>query len=271
MSQTLIAIRSRLRDPRVIEQFDNMYARTGRNSSRMETILEGMRRNGRELEPRLIQDWGSSNQTPTGASQAEVPRLQTEAEALRTEIQAFQAENPNVSGVQSWIRAVAGEMTVIERMRTGRSEATLERVEGVRNNLRGVRGELNIARSSRGVTGVGQRFSLDGTPNRVEVDVVRNEGLTWVESKATQPFGTESTTWTGRNGSQGMELQAREMVRSASQNPVNGVAPRVVWEFHNGLTRAVANALRAIGVEPRGRIVDNPILPAVPVIPDDND
>ncbi len=256
MSQSLIQIRARLRDPKAIEQFDNMYNRMNQNSSRMERAIENMTRDGRSLEQRLIQEWNRANPTPRGDALGEVSRLKTEADTLRTEIETFRTENPEISGTNSWMRAIEGELTVIERMRTGRSEATLERVQGVENNINGLRGELIIARSSRGVTGVGQRFSLDGVRNKVEIDVVRNDGRTWVESKTTQPFSTESPSWTGGRSGEGMQLQAIEMVRSASQNPINGVAPRVVWEFHNGLTRSVANALRSIGVEPRGRIVD---------------
>ena len=261
MTPKLQAIRSALKDPRAIVQFDAMFERIG-DTAKMEKIIDGFeqtaKQGGKSVEQRLIDDWEAANPTPRGAALDQVPGLKARAEALKARVKAFLDANPKVGN--KWLKAIDGEIANLDRMLDGKVEATPERVEGSANNLNGVEGELEVAEKATGVTGVSQTFPLDGT-GKVEVDVVTDEGKTWIDSKRVKPFGTESADWKGGPGKQGLETQARELVRAASQNPLpDGTIPKVVIEFPLGVSDAVAAELAKLGVEVRG-----PVVPITPV------
>ena len=99
-------------------------------------------------------------------------------------------------------------------------------------------------------------MSLDGIPEKVDVDVVADNGRTWIDNKSVKPFGLESNNWKGKGKKDGLKKQAEKQLRSAQQNPVNGVPPKVVIDFPDGVSREVAQELQKMGVEVRGNIVD---------------
>src|SRR6478672_10455079 len=103
-------------------------------------------------------------------------------------------------------------------MLKGEVEATKEGVQGTRNNIDGAQAELDGLNAAKGLTGVNQRFPLDGVADKVEVDRVVDNGKTWVDEKSVKPFGLESNNWIGKEGKQGLKVQVEEMVRSAQQN-----------------------------------------------------
>lgn len=270
MSETLRNLRSGLKDPRAIEQFDQMFGRIKGDSAKMERIIEGMQQQG-DLEQRLINDWERANPTPSGGSLTEVPGLKARAEALQSEIQAFRDANPQVKGISEMLKAIKGEINRLDGMLAGKTEATPEGVQGTRNNINGVEGEFRSMQKEVAVTGVNRKFSLDGRADAVEVDVVADNGRRWIDVKRVEPFGLESSDWVGSSGKQGLKLQAQEMLRSASQNPVDGVTPTVVFDFPLGVSREVAGALRGMGIEVRGNIINPHPTPLIPMIPPNND
>jgi hypothetical protein len=264
MSPKLVSLRGALIDPRAIAQFDSMFARLGGNSAKMETIVEGFP----NLEQRLIQDWEAANPTPRGAALGEVAPLKTQAEVLRTEIEAFRAANPKVTGIASRLAALDGEIGRLNGMLQGRIEATPDGVQGTRNNIGGIEAELRTAQKANTVTGLGTKFSLDGVANKVEVDVVADNGETWIDTKNVPPFGLESSDWVGGTGKQGLRTQATEMVRAAGQNPLpSGKTPRVVFDFPKGVSAEVAAELQKIGARARGTVVPSSPGALVPVGP----
>ena len=266
LSPELTAKRASLTDSRAVRQFDSMFERMGRDSGRMERAVRGMER-GSNLQDKLIEAFERANQTrtPHGEAIGEVPELIGRAERLLTEVEAYRSANPEVQGANEMMRAVRGELRRLQRMQRGEIEATPEGVQGTRNNLNGVEAELNTARGQTAVTGVNRKFSLDGVPDKVEVDVVADQGRLWIDSKRVEPFSLESSDWVGGAGKQGLRQQASEMLRSARQNPVDGATPRVRFEFPLGVTRAVARALRRMGIEVGGEVVDAPApLPQTP-------
>lgn len=264
MSARLTGIRSGLTDPRAIEAFDAKFESLRGDSARMERIIDAMSRGG-DLEARLIAEWERANPAPRGEAIDEVPGLRNRAEALRSEIKEYVDRNPSAHKLLSDIR---DGIAVLDDMLSGRREATTEAVQGERNNLNGIEAEFRSAQSEPGQPGVGRRFSLDGRPEAVEVDVVSDNGLRWTEIKNTEPFGLESTNWIGGAGKQGARVQAQEMVRSAQQNPVNGQTPQVTWSFPKGVSVEVAAALRAMGITVRGQLanVPPPVTPPPPPV-----
>ncbi|HYO72955.1 MAG TPA: hypothetical protein VEU33_43535, partial [Archangium sp.] len=264
MSDALRAVRALLKDPRAISQFDDMFARM-KDSAKMERVIEGMRQKG-DLEQRLIDDWERAHPEPHGEALHRVPALKERADALRAEIEAFRAQHPEVEGLAEMLKAIRGEAERLKNMLEGRVKASEEGVQGTENNINGVEEEFRIAQREQGVDGVNRKFPLDGT-GVVEVDVVSKKGRRWIDSKRVKPFGLESSDWVGSADKQGLKVQAEEMLRAAKQNPVDGVPPEVVFEFPLGVSREVAKALRAMGVEVSGPIIETlpgPVLP-IPV------
>jgi hypothetical protein len=272
MSADLQAIRAGLRDPRAIEQFDNMFNRMHGDSARMQGVIDGMRARG-DLEQRLIDDWTRQNPAPGvpfGEAIDQVAPLKDRATALRDQVNDYLDANPQIGG-RGWTRALNGEIARLDDMLAGRLEATAQDVTSTSSNIDGVEAEFNSAKGATNVTGVGRKFSLDGRQEAVEVDVVSDGGRRWTDVKRVEPFGLDSTNWTGHAGHQGLETQATEMLRSASQNPVDGAPPTVVFEFPRGVTREVANALRDMGAEVDGMVVDRrPVVPVPQHQKDDN-
>ena len=98
-------------------------------------------------------------------------------------------------------------------------------------------------------------MTLDGIPGKVDVDVVADNGKTWIDNKNVKPFGLESSTWKGKDKKDGLKLQAEDLIKSARQNPVDGVPPKIVIEFPQGVSREVVQELQKMGVEVRGNTV----------------
>jgi hypothetical protein len=265
MSAKLAAVRGGLTDPRAIEAFDAKFENLGRNSGRMESIIDAMSRSG-DLQARLIAEWEKGNAAPRGAAIDEVPGLRNRAETLRAEIEEYVNENPGAGKLRADVNDV---VRVLDEMLSGQREATPDAVQGERNNLNGIEAEFQDARAEPGRPSVGRRFPLDGREEAVEVDVVSQDGLRWTETKNVEPFGLESTNWTGKAGKQGMQTQAQEMTRAAQQNPVDGQPPQVIWSFPKGVSVEVAAALRAMGITVRGQLanVPPPVIAPPPAVP----
>jgi hypothetical protein len=266
LSPRLRSIRDGLSDPRAIEQFDRMFERIGQDIEKMERAIEQMSKDG-SLEQKLIEDWERQNPVSRGEALAEVPPLLERAEALLGEVEAYRERHPEVRGVAEMRKGVRGEIEVLRKMSDGRLKATRARVEGSRRGLNGIEAELRAALRAKEVTGVNRKFSLDGRPDAVEVDVVSNRGRTWIEVKDVEPFGLESNNWKGGNGKQGLRAQAQKLLRSAQQNPVEvdgqSVTPEVRIEFHRGVSAEVAAELRSIGLQVVVREVRNVPVPPI--------
>ncbi len=257
ISAKLQSIRSGLTDPRAIEAFDAKFENLGRDSARMERIIEAMEQGG-GVQDRLISEWERAHPIPRGPAIDEIPGIRNRAENLRTEIEQFINENPEI---QSDLRPrINAEIQSIERMLQGQTEATAESATSARGHLDGIEGELRTAQQASGVTGTGRMFPLDNRPGGVEIDVVANKGRIWIDAKTERPFGLNSSDWAE------LQAQAARQLRAAEQNPIEGTSPRIIWQFHRGVSVEVATQLRAMGITVQGQLVNVP-LPAIPVVP----
>eukprot|EP00878_Enallax_costatus_P013004 GHUV01013587.1.p1 GENE.GHUV01013587.1~~GHUV01013587.1.p1 ORF type:complete len:467 (+),score=109.81 GHUV01013587.1:1555-2955(+) len=88
-------------------------------------------------------------------------------------------------------------------------------------------------------------------PLWVEVDVVANDGLTWIEVKNQERFGLESVHWLGSPGrSKGLAQQIADLkaVAAAPHNSRRWRAPELVVFFPSAADSCVSAALRGMGV-----------------------
>ena len=260
MSDNLVNIRSTLNDPRAVEAFDNMFGKMRGNSANMERAIEGIRKKGTDLEESMLSKWEKDNPVPFGASLSQVPDAIVRGQKLSDEVQAFKDAHPNVKGIGEWFKRVNGEIKNLNAMEHGTKEAIPEQIEGSLNNFKGVEAELRYAEKQPGVISVNDEFQYTddlGEVKDTDVDVVADNGNTWIDNKNVKPFGLESSTWKGHGNKQGLKKQAEKLLITAQQNPHNGKTPRVVIEFPEGVNREVAQELQDMGVVVRGNIIDN--------------
>ena len=259
MSDKLIDIRSTFKDPRAVEAFDNKFAKMRGNSKAMEGAISGMRRSGSDIEVRMLDEWKQANPTPKGAGLSRVPDALARGQKLRDEIQAFKDANPNIKGINKWFSRIKGEIKNLNKMSQGKMEAKPEIINSALDNFKGVEAEFRYAQKQPGVIEVNAELKyIDevGDTRITDVDVVADNGKTWIDNKSVKPFGLESSNWKGHGDKQGLKKQAEKLLKTAQQNPVEGVPPKVVIEFPEGVTREVAQELQKMGVEVRGTIVD---------------
>ena len=86
----------------------------------------------------------------------------------------------------------------------------------------------------------------------VNVDIVADNGNTWILVKNLKPFGKESPHWKGDNTKDGLKAEVEDLLKSARQNPNNGIVPKIVIEFPQGVTCELAQELEKMGVEVGG-------------------
>ena len=182
MSDNLVNIRSTLNDPRAVEAFNNKFAKMRGNSEAMERAMEGIRKKGSDIEERMLQQWKKDNPTPKGAGLSRVPDALSRGQKLRDEVEAFKIANPDVEGVDDWFRRIKGETDNLNAMRRGTQEAKPEVIGSALDNLGGVKAELRYAQAQPGVVGVGQKMTFDGIPEKVDVDVIADNGRTWIDT-----------------------------------------------------------------------------------------
>ncbi len=110
-----------------------------------------------------------------------------------------------------------------------------------------------------------RKFFVDGRLNGVQINIVADYGRQWINVTTVKPFGLESSAWKGRAGSksrhrrkQGLKRQTEKMLRAARVNTVWCEPPRVIVRFTRGVSRPIAEALRAMGAEVEGDIIEPP-------------
>lgn len=166
------------------------------------------------------------------------------------ELEAAINSNPNMPGLRKLAKKVRGESKVITKMESSNGPVNAERIQGAVNNLRGIEAEWLAGQNANGVIAYGRKFSLDGQPGKVDVDVVAENGSLWIEVKNKKPFGSGSKDWPN------LQEQALKILRSAEQNPMNGQSPRVQWDFPSGVSKEFADWLRSKGIKVNGPEVD---------------
>lgn len=86
---------------------------------------------------------------------------------------------------------------------------------------------------------------------QVEVDVVADDGLTWIEVKNQELFGVASAHFVGGSHGKGLAEQVGHMLAIAAQpeHKRRGRSPQVVVYFPSGVDGEVAAALTALGAK----------------------
>lgn len=275
-----------------IEQFDTKFKELGGNSAKMEKIVNGLKnaeqQTGKKVQERFTEDWNKANRgtrAPYGKAVGEVPELRVRIDVLKADIEAYAKSRPHVRGVKEWLEKLEGEAKQLDKMLAGDLEAIPDKVTGARANIDGIQAEFRRVFGETGVIATGHKVPPrpGGTPT-FDVDILADNGRTWIDVKSVEPFGVESSTWKGKPGTgggkakKGLRAMAEDLCEAAKNNPVDGQVPKVVYDFQLGVSEAVAKALKAIGgakgvkLEVRGPVLpDTKVVPIPGRMPDDYD
>ncbi|NDY73278.1 hypothetical protein DO021_21965 [Desulfobacter hydrogenophilus] len=250
---------------------------------RLRRAVKGMRRNGGDLQGRLE----TAARRATAEPPVETPRGEVEAarevkhdaEGLREQLQ----QNTEIEGTDRLIDRLNQMIDGPLRRMTGDERghapdvATPERVQGARNNIESIRAEWRAAQEATGVEAVSRDVPYTneaGTQTHVDVDVVAENGRTWIEVKNKAPFGLRHPETAPRHrgalhrGWIDLANQVRRLQRAARQNQVDGQPPRIRVRFPKGVSFGVRTMLRIMGVEVEAaRVVDIGDLPSGELIP----
>ncbi|XP_061185667.1 UPF0415 protein C7orf25 homolog [Saccostrea echinata] len=121
------------------------------------------------------------------------------------------------------------------------------------SNLSHFAGCLHAAYNAPGVVQILCPFSMTGRTENLVVDVVANQGHTWVKVIARKAQALH-LIWAGRGqfGERDLVRQAKDYLRCAAHHPVNFQKPKVHFAFYNQVTIQMAACLEKLGVSVSG-------------------
>jgi hypothetical protein len=210
---------------------------------------------GNDLEKGLQAAYARENpaaKPPSGVGAAELPLLRKAAEQLLADLEAFASRSSHPAGIQKMAKRLTADMEgVLAKMETGGLEATAERIQGFKNNLKGVETEFNSAKVAPAGTKFGEMKSGQ------EIDRISPDELRWTNDKGGNRFGETDPRYLE------VEAQAKENLAAAQrpENLVGGKAPEIEFHFPDGVTPEVAAKLRKVTVGGQSLIVTGPEIP----------
>ncbi|GMH40966.1 hypothetical protein BSKO_08870 [Bryopsis sp. KO-2023] len=191
--------------------------------------------------------------------------------ALVEDLRVFAETKPHVENAVKLHRRAMRDLNAIRNAMAGKTlhpgvdpeKMTEPLVQGFQNNLAGFRAELQVALSVPGVIAVCKKFqvleqegkelpeiSAMSKPSKIEVDVVAQDGHTWIEVKSYKGITLESGHWQGIPGHiKGLEQQIQDYlyVASCPNNHQRWRAPSVVIYFLEDIDEGVKDAITEMG------------------------
>ncbi|XP_056007687.1 UPF0415 protein C7orf25 homolog isoform X4 [Ostrea edulis] len=124
------------------------------------------------------------------------------------------------------------------------------------SNLSHYTGCLHAAYNAPQVTQILSPFSLEGRTENLVVDVVANQGYTWIKVIARKAQALH-LVWAGRGqfGERDLVKQARDYIHCADHHPVHFQKPKVHFAFYNQVTHPMAVCLERLGISVSGERV----------------
>ncbi|XP_077347813.1 UPF0415 protein C7orf25 homolog isoform X2 [Lithobates pipiens] len=126
-------------------------------------------------------------------------------------------------------------------------------------NLTHLQAILDSAESLEDVVSVLHVFSYKdqfGEKQTIVVDVVANDGHTWVKAVGRKAEALHNI-WLGRGqyGDKSIIEQAEDYLQASHQQPVQYSSPHIIFAFYNGISCPMAEKLKQMGISVRGDIV----------------
>ena len=186
--------------------------------------------------------------TPTRGSFSSLGELVREFDELLERVADYSLRFPDVEGMDKILKAVTREKEVALNLLSGPQGGDDGLRHGVDNNFRGLLLEFECAVKAPGVVAVRKRFASRppsmgaklADDEVVEVDVVAQDGLLWIECKAEK--GNVSPSIVPQT------LAMQKMARACCNRRCFGRAPEVGVYLTGTLDEAEAHALREAGI-----------------------
>lgn len=163
-------------------------------------------------------------------------------------------EVSHVTGCQKLSKRLLQEINFLRKV-LKKHDVKIEHVKCT--NLGHLEALVNCAlKHSNGCSGILETLELrtdGGDSKRVCVDVVADNGQTWIKVVARNPKALSLlSAGEGEFGQRTITDQAKEFLACASQHPYHFKAPKVAFFFASGIEIPLANTLEKMGVEVRG-------------------
>ncbi|KAM4556236.1 UPF0415 protein C7orf25 homolog [Fundulus diaphanus] len=177
--------------------------------------------------------------------------------SAQTLLQRAEQLCPGVEGHQKLCSKLRAELRFLRRVEAGELQVKESHLHST--NLTHLTAIVDSVQDLENVVALLHCFKYQDAAGRhrtLVVDVVANEGLTWVKAVGRKAEALHNI-WQGRGqyGDKSIIRQAEEFLQASRQQPVNYQHPHVVFAFYNGVSCPMADRLRDMGVAVRGDIV----------------
>ena len=169
-------------------------------------------------------------------------------------------ELQTVSGVTKLEKKIRQELKFLQRFSGSTAVNKLKKEHLQCSNLQNLSAIVKTLRDTKGAVSVLRPFPLVGDTDekKVTVDVVGENGARWVKVVARSPKALDLNSSGGNQfGQKSFLEQVSEFAACAKQNKQLFRAPTVVFAFHNGVSRRLADKIRKKGVVVEGEIIPN--------------
>ncbi|KAM9789805.1 UPF0415 protein C7orf25 homolog [Neosynchiropus ocellatus] len=181
-------------------------------------------------------------------------------ERVRCAQQLLQRAEQLSSGVEGGGKLcgkLRSELRFLRRVEAGQLQIKESHLHST--NLTHLTAIVETAESLEGVVSLLHVFTYQddgGDKKTLVVDVVANEGHTWVKAVGRKAEALHNI-WQGRGqyGDKSIIRQAEDFLQASRQQPVQYLHPHVVFAFYNGVSSPMADRLKDMGVSVRGDIV----------------
>lgn len=184
--------------------------------------------------------------------------LRERIDSAQTLLQRAEQLCPGVEGHQKLCGKLRAELRFLRRVEAGELQVKESHLHST--NLTHLTAIVDSVQNLEGVASLLHVFTYQdavaGRRRTLVVDVVANDGLTWVKAVGRKAEALHNI-WQGRGqyGDKSIIRQAEEFLQASRQLPVNYRHPQVVFAFYNGVSSPMADRLRDMGVCVRGDIV----------------
>lgn len=164
---------------------------------------------------------------------------------------------PGVEGHHKLCGKLRAELRFLRRVEAGELQVKESHLHST--NLTHLTAIVESAESLEGVVALLHVFTYQdagGCRQTLVVDVVANEGHTWVKAVGRKAEALHNI-WQGRGqyGDKSIIRQAEDFLQASRQQPVQYRHPHIVFAFYNGVSCPMADCLRDMGISVRGDIV----------------
>ncbi|XP_063076379.1 UPF0415 protein C7orf25 homolog [Engraulis encrasicolus] len=184
-------------------------------------------------------------------------RIRVAKELLERVDKLCSRQTKDVEGRAKLCSKLRAELKFLQKVEAGKVQIKESHLQST--NLTHLRAIVESAESLEGVASVLHVFayeSPDGLKQTLVVDVVANNGHTWVKAIGRKAEALHNI-WQGRGqyGDKSVVCQAEDFLEASRQQPVQYSNPHIIFAFYNGVSSPMADRLREMGISVRGDIV----------------